>query len=459
MPERRSRRARAGEDCAAYATLRLQRRRRLQRRPTTRATPRVEPRHDPRRVGPGRECSSPQDLIIAFSRRHRRRRQRLRRRHRRLGLPRRRQRPLRRRPVRPRHRRGQGLDAGGRQRRPGRHLPELHGPAAARRRQLRRRRQPLRRRRSLYATDNGVAGGPGGARRAQQLEPRPRRGRLRLPPRRHGDRLGRRRGRPAQQLALEPAARDPRQLGHDGRRCRRPTSRTWRSTAAPTSTPRSRSRSRRTSCSSNATGLAAGMAGLIYSRGPERQGEGRARRLSRHARAASATDGEPCLITPNEVRQLMASGTIGGVAAGRRRRLRRHARRARRTSLVLADAAARLHGPRTARAAGPGQRQPPGSIGPPAPFQSYPARKGPDQFYGYGRVNMDQAAAGGPRRPGRPRRRREIPPEAEITSPQWFAAGRPGAGGARRRGPGLRARRRLHAARSRRARASTRTTP
>ena len=42
---------------------------------------------------------------------------------------------------------------------------------------------------------------PGGARHAQQLEPRPRGRRLRLPPRRHRDGVGRRRGRPAQQLA------------------------------------------------------------------------------------------------------------------------------------------------------------------------------------------------------------------------------------------------------------------
>ena len=103
-----------------------------------------QPRPGDAALGPVRGMLDPQDLMIAFSRRHGRRRQRLRRRHRRLGLPRQRQRPVRRRPVRARHRRGAGLDRRGGQRRRRRHLPELHGHPAARRRQLHRRRQPLR---------------------------------------------------------------------------------------------------------------------------------------------------------------------------------------------------------------------------------------------------------------------------------------------------------------------------
>ena len=59
-------------------------------------------------------------------------------------------------------------------------------------------------------------------------------------------------------------------------------------------------------------------------------------------------------------------------------------------------------------------------IGAPVPSTSYPARKGFDQFYGYGRANMahalraivDDTANPGPT---------ELPPEADITSPQWFA--------------------------------------
>ena len=137
-------------------------------------------------------------------RRRRRRRQRLRRRHRRLGLPRRRQRPLRRRPVRARHGRGAATrpprrtTAGG-----ARHLPELHGRSTCASATASSPTSTASAGAVLYATDNGVAGRPGGARHAQQLEPRAPGRRLRLPPRRHRDRLGRRRGRPAQQLALD----------------------------------------------------------------------------------------------------------------------------------------------------------------------------------------------------------------------------------------------------------------
>src|SRR5438067_4522426 len=62
------------------------------------------------------------------------------------------------------------------------------------------------------------------------------------------------------------------------------------------------------SCSSNATGVGAGFAGLIYSEA-----------LNAHQKSGLAASsncklvsGDPCVITPNEVRQLMASGTVGG---------------------------------------------------------------------------------------------------------------------------------------------------
>src|SRR6266545_2774206 len=60
-------------------------------------------------------------------------------------------------------------------------------------------------------------------------------------------------------------------------------------------------------------------------------------------------------------------------------------------------------------------RQPPGF---PA-SRSYPARKGPDQFYGWGRVNMQNAVSAVFDRVGS--RASEIPPEAEIASPEWYA--------------------------------------
>src|SRR5207302_10532110 len=62
------------------------------------------------------------------------------------------------------------------------------------------------------------------------------------------------------------------------------------------------------SCSSEATGKSAGVAGLIYSAA-----------LNEHEQNPGAlpaagdctrTDGTPCVITANEVRQLMGSGTI-----------------------------------------------------------------------------------------------------------------------------------------------------
>src|SRR3954454_17643524 len=62
------------------------------------------------------------------------------------------------------------------------------------------------------------------------------------------------------------------------------------------------------SCSSNATGVGAGLAGLIYSAA-----------MNAHEKAGLGAssdchlvNGDPCLITPNEVRQLMASGAVDG---------------------------------------------------------------------------------------------------------------------------------------------------
>ena len=81
-------------------------------------------------------------------------------------------------------------------------VPELHGRAAARGRLVRRRRQRLRAGDDLRGRQRG-ARRPGGARHAQQLEARARRGRVRVRPRRDDDRLGRRRGRAAPQLAVE----------------------------------------------------------------------------------------------------------------------------------------------------------------------------------------------------------------------------------------------------------------
>jgi hypothetical protein len=62
------------------------------------------------------------------------------------------------------------------------------------------------------------------------------------------------------------------------------------------------------SCSSDATGRGSGIAGLIYSAALDAVDEHKLDPSDECTRV----DGTPCPITPNEVRQLMASGTIGG---------------------------------------------------------------------------------------------------------------------------------------------------
>ena len=168
-----------------------------------------------------------------------------------------------------------------------------------------------------------------------------------------------------------------------------------------------------TSCSSNATGLAAGMAGLVYSAALSAEEQGALDSYPSPG-VCNRTSGGPCLVTPNEVRQLMASGTIAG-------------------QLQADDVD-------FAGAAGGSGAEPSCSPTPlpdctdpnkalqaqvdvnrpvPDPGQSYPARKGPDQFYGYGRVNMARALGAVLDDPASPAASR-IPPEAEITSPGWF---------------------------------------
>src|SRR5215211_3569645 len=134
------------------------------------------------------------------------------------------------------------------------------------------------------------------------------------------------------------------------------------------------------SCSSDATGRGSGMAGLIY----------------------SAAKDAGIRITPNEVRQLMASGMVDGKG--------------------LADDVnfAFQPEPSCSPNPSPGCTDPylgaPGNhavVSPLAQTRRYPARKGHDQFYGWGRVNMNSAldavSAG------------KIPPAVEITSPEWYA--------------------------------------
>ena len=147
------------------------------------------------------------------------------------------------------------------------------------------------------------------------------------------------------------------------------------------------------SCSSEATGRSAGEAGLIYS-------EALQAGLPPNP-TCTRTNGEPCVITPNEVRQLMASGTIAGVGG--------------------ADDVnfAFQPEPSCTLARVPSCTDPnldaPGNILLPSPLvttRRYPARKGFDEFYGYGRLNTARSVAAVAAQ--------RIPPEAEITSPDWY---------------------------------------
>src|SRR5207247_8537488 len=123
------------------------------------------------------------------------------------------------------------------------------------------------------------------------------------------------------------------------------------------------------------------------------------------------TDGSPCLVTPNEVRQLMASGTISGTSQS--------------DDVNFASPNGEPE-PSCSPNPSPGCTDPNGALQaevdlnrplvPPGAFQSYPARQGFDQFYGYGRVNMFKALSAVLPGAGQSR----IPPEAEITSPDWY---------------------------------------
>jgi hypothetical protein len=157
------------------------------------------------------------------------------------------------------------------------------------------------------------------------------------------------------------------------------------------------------SCSSDATGRGSGMAGLIYSAALDARRDGR---IADHP-TCRRTDGSACVITPNEVRQLMASGQVDG--------------------RQLADDVnfAFQPEPSCTPLATPACTDPylgaPGNhavVSPVATTRRYPARKGHDQFYGWGRANLnnsvDAISAG------------RIPPEVEIASPDWYAQIDPG---------------------------------
>ena len=160
------------------------------------------------------------------------------------------------------------------------------------------------------------------------------------------------------------------------------------------------------SCSSNATGLGAGMAGLIYSAALNAIDAGT---LDPHPNC-ERSNGSPCPLSANEVRQLMASGAINGVGQADDVNFLQTA-----TGTPLPEPSCT---PPTPACTDPNNLFAPVQanrpvVSPVATTKSYPARGGFDEFYGYGRVNMvkaEEAAAAA-----------KIPPEAEITSPNWYS--------------------------------------
>jgi len=132
-------------------------------------------------------------------------------------------------------------------------------------------------------------------------------------------------------------------------------------------------------------------------------------------------NGTPCPLTANAVRQLIGSGTINGAAPADQ-------------GTGQADDVNFAQQPEpgcnpvpTPTCTDPNHNttfdtteQNGGAVvSPLAESHRYPARKGFDEFYGYGRINAYKAvsavAAG------------RVPPEAEITAPDWFERLDPGA--------------------------------
>ena len=161
------------------------------------------------------------------------------------------------------------------------------------------------------------------------------------------------------------------------------------------------------SCSSDAVGRAAGMAGLIIS--------GATNAVARGDREPHPTcervNGDPCPVTPNEVRQLMATGTVDGEEQADDVDFSRNPETVcpapNCTDPYLAHSSLLLPEPL-------GRPM----VSPLAETKSYPAREGHDQFYGYGRVNMVKAITAADAG--------VLPPEVELSSPEWYEQVDPG---------------------------------
>ncbi len=181
------------------------------------------------------------------------------------------------------------------------------------------------------------------------------------------------------------------------------------------------------SCSSESTGKSSGVTGLIYSAAEDA--------LAAHKISPSdhcrRVDGTPCIVTPNEVRQLLASGNIAGdtttgeaaPSAGTAPADEGDGGQADDINFALQpESSCAQHDIPTCTDPNLNTTFAPdmagGVLGPLPDTSQYPARKGFDEFYGYGRLNAYKAVAAASAG--------EIPPEADITSPDWFAQIDPG---------------------------------
>ncbi|MDQ4125041.1 MAG: S8 family serine peptidase, partial [Actinomycetota bacterium] len=161
------------------------------------------------------------------------------------------------------------------------------------------------------------------------------------------------------------------------------------------------------SCSSDATGRASGMAGLVYSAALNAHEAGG---LQPHP-SCDRIGGDACLLSANEVKQVMASGILDGTPVADDVNFAQ-------TPLGEEQGELSCRPVATLACMDPFLNAPPKrALTVPA---SYPARKGHDQFYGYGRVNMNRVvdAVDAVR----------VPPEVEITDPQWYMHVDPDAG-------------------------------
>ena len=198
-----------------------------------------------------------------------------------------------------------------------------------------------------------------------------------------------------------------------------------------------------TSCSSEATGKSSGVAGLLYSAALNACGatlygsctSGAGMRLAA-AKDCKRVNGTACAISADEVRQLLASGNIAGTTVNGSSTLGSNAPSAGNAAADAgeggqADDVNTAQQPETACSVGmaAGCTDPNlnttfaldeqgGVVGPLPDTFRFPSRKGFDEFFGYGRIDaykaVEAAAQGW------------IPPEADITSPEWFQQLDPG---------------------------------